>query len=81
MNRKITKTVWCPKCGLEFKCQVVPGEKTTMHCPRCNTKGVFECPLLEQTIVEKTEITSNKKVIGCIVGVCIIVAVIILFLL
>ena len=81
MNKKITKTVWCPKCGLEFKCHVIPGEKTTMSCPRCNTKGVFECPVLENVIVEKTGITKNKKVIGCVVGVCVIVVVVIILLL
>jgi Zn finger protein HypA/HybF involved in hydrogenase expression len=41
-KKSITKTIKCPSCGEIKEVQGVIGERITIICPKCNTKGVFQ---------------------------------------
>ena len=41
-RKEITKTIKCPSCGETTKIYGVPGERVTVICPKCNTKGFFQ---------------------------------------
>ena len=40
----VTKRVACPKCHYEVTVTGNPGERTTVFCPECHTKGFFVFP-------------------------------------
>ena len=41
-EKSITKTIKCPSCGEIQEVQGVIGERITIICPKCSTKGFFQ---------------------------------------
>ncbi|RLF39975.1 MAG: ABC transporter ATP-binding protein [Thermoplasmata archaeon] len=56
----VAKKVKCPKCGNIIKIEGNPGEKITIVCPKCSTKGVYIFPKKDDTTRDiKEEIEKN----------------------
>jgi ABC-type multidrug transport system ATPase subunit len=54
----VLQTLKCPKCGNTISIEVVPGETTSITCPKCHSQGVFTLPSYKK---EKT-ITSSPAI-------------------
>ena len=43
------KRIACPRCGNIELCEGKPGEKLIITCQKCNAKGTFNFPNLENS--------------------------------
>ncbi|UCF13332.1 MAG: zinc ribbon domain-containing protein [Thermoplasmatales archaeon] len=41
-QKEITKTIKCPSCGETTQIQGSTGDRVTVICPKCKTKGFFQ---------------------------------------
>lgn len=44
IQKMISKTVECPSCKNHVEIKGTPGERISVTCPNCKTKGFFKVP-------------------------------------
>jgi hypothetical protein len=53
IKKTITKIVICPKCGTTVKCEGVAGERISITCSNCKTKGYFQFKKVQNQKTDK----------------------------